>query len=42
MNDVIYGAKSACEGLYECTRGPILVDARADMGSRERAVMGLE
>ena len=41
MNDVIYDAKGTREGRYGCSRGPILAHARAEMGSRERAVMGL-
>ena len=42
MNDVIYDAKGLSEGRNWCTGGPIWVHARADIGSCERAVMGLE
>ena len=41
-NDVIYDTDGAREGRYGCIRGPIWVHARADMGSREPAVKGLE
>ena len=35
VNDVmIYDNESALEGRYGCTRGPISVHVRADMGSR--------
>ena len=42
MNDVVYDAEGVHEGRYGCTREPIWVQARADMGSPEQAVMGLE
>ena len=42
MNDVIYDGDGAAKGLYGCTGGLIWVHARADIGSRERAIMGLE
>ena len=42
VNDVIYDAMPAWEGRYGCTRGLIWVQVRADMGSHERAIMGLE
>ena len=42
VNDVIYDAEGAREGQYWCTRGLIWVQVRADMGSRERDVMGLK
>ena len=38
MNDVIYDADGACQGRYECVRGP----RRANVGSRECVVMGLK
>ena len=42
MKDVIYDADAASEGQYGCTRGLIWVHVKADMGSREGTVMGLE
>ena len=42
MNDFIYDAEGACKGRYSYTRGPIWVHMGVDMGSRERAVKGLE
>ena len=42
INDMIYDAEGACEGRFECTRGPIWVHVREDMGSREWAVMCLQ
>ena len=42
VNDVIYDAEGAREGRYWCTREPLLVHVRADVGSRERAVWGFE
>ena len=42
VNDVIYDAEDASEGQYGCTRGPVWVHVRANMGSCEWAVMGLE
>ena len=42
VNDVIYDAKGLSEGRNWCTGGPMWVHARADIGSCERAVMGLE
>ena len=38
VNDVIYDAECTREGQYRCTRGPIWVHTRADMGSCEQAV----
>ena len=42
VNDVIYDADMASEGQCGATRGLIWVHVRADIGSRERALMGLE
>ena len=42
VKDIIYDADTAREGQYVCTRGLIWVHTRADMGSREPAVLGLE
>ena len=42
MNDVIHDAEGAREDRYGCRRGLIWVHVRADMGSRGRAVIGLE
>ena len=42
MNDVNYNADGTREGQNECTCWPISVITRADMASREWAVMGLE
>ena len=42
MNDVIYDAEGAHEGRYECTQRLMWVHVRANIGSREWAVMGLE
>ena len=39
MNDIIVDVDA---GRYECMCGPIWVHPRIDMGSPERAVMGLE
>ena len=41
MNDVIYDAEGTREGRYGCSRGPIWHHARAEIGPRERAAMGL-
>ena len=41
VNDVIYFAEGADEGLYGCMRGPIWFHVRVNMGSHERAVMCL-
>ena len=41
MNDIIYDAEGANKGRYGCTRADI-GSREVDMGSRERAVMGLE
>ena len=42
VSDVIYDADAAHEGQYRYTQGQIWVHTRADMGSHERAIMGLE
>ena len=42
VTDVIYDAEGAREGQYGCMQGLIRVLLRADMDSREGAVMGLE
>ena len=42
VNYVIYEAVNACEGRYGCMQGLIRVLLWANMGSRERSVMGLE
>ena len=42
MIDIIYDAEGVQEGRYWCMRGPIWVHPCADIGSCERAVMGLE
>ena len=42
VNDVIYDAEIACEGGYWCTLGLLWVHMRANMGSKEQAVIGLE
>ena len=42
VNDVIYDAEGAREGRYGCMRGRLWVHVRADIGSREQAVIGLE
>ena len=42
VNYLIYDAEGAHEGRYGCIGGPIWVHVRADMGSCEWAVMGLE
>ena len=39
---IIYDTKGACRGQYGCKRGLIWIHARADVGSREWAVMGFE
>ena len=41
-NGVVYDTEDACEGLYGFTLGPVRVNVRANMGSFERAVIGLE
>ena len=42
VNDVIYDAEGAPEGRYGCTQRLIWVHVRANMGSCELAIMGLE
>ena len=41
MNDIIYDAEGTLKGQYGCVRGPIWVHVSDNMGSLERAVMGL-
>ena len=42
MNDLIYDAEGTHKGRFGYTQGPLWVHVRADMGSHEPAVMGLE
>ena len=42
VNDIIYDTDGAHEGPYGYTLGLIWVHQRADIGSHEPAVMGLE
>ena len=41
-NEVIYDAEGTREGRYGCMLGLIWVHVRANMGSPERAIIGLE
>ena len=42
VNGVSYDAEGTREGRYGHTRGPLWVHVRSYIGSRERAVLGLE
>ena len=42
MNDIVSDAEGGYEGRYGGTGGPIWVHVRADIGTRELALLGLE